>query len=185
MSYFLPGISEGMPGFAPPALDPQSFPADWSNRPCTLPLSDSTRDTPVVMSTSRRSPRRTFLPWGITTPPARHGDEVGAGIEDRTLAGHDLVFLRNDDAALGFQLADRRTAAGSRRRGLHRRRLRCLGVGGRRRAGIVKHHQRLCRHGGVALHHLHIAGECRFLFLVAHLERRGLDLDRLVAVLRK
>src|ERR1700716_4004910 len=69
MSYFLPGISEGMPGFAPPALDPQSFPADWSNRPCTLPLSDSTRDTPVVMSTSRRSPRSTFLHWVSTTPP--------------------------------------------------------------------------------------------------------------------
>src|SRR5438105_15643532 len=58
-----------MPGFAPPALDPQSFPADWSNRPCTLPLSDSTRDTPVVMSTSRRSPRSTFLHWVSTTPP--------------------------------------------------------------------------------------------------------------------
>src|SRR4029077_21114638 len=39
------------------------------NRPCTWPLSDSTRDTPVVMSTFRRSPRSTFLHWVSTTPP--------------------------------------------------------------------------------------------------------------------
>src|SRR5229473_5682049 len=45
--------------------------------------------------------------------------------------------------------------------------------------------QDLGRHGGVTLHHLHIAGESRFLFLVAHLERGGFDLDRLVAILRK
>src|ERR1019366_8133633 len=60
------------------------------------------------------------------------------------------------------------------------RRRRCRG-----RGRIVEHHQRLGRHGGVALHHLHIAGECRFLFLVAHLERGGFDLYRLVAILRK
>src|SRR5437660_1315591 len=44
------------------------------NMPCTFPLSDSTRDTPVVISTSRRSPRSTFLHWVNTTwfpaPPA-------------------------------------------------------------------------------------------------------------------
>ena len=56
---------------------------------------------------------------------------------------------------------------------------------GRRRAGIVEHHQRFRGHGGVALHDLHIAGEGRFLFLVAHFERGRLDLNRLVAVLRK
>ena len=50
---------------------------------------------------------------------------------------------------------------------------------------FIKYHQCLRRHGGVALHHLHIAGESRFLFLVAHLKRGGFDLDRLVAVLRE
>jgi len=40
------------------------------NSPCTLPESDSTRDTPVVMSTSSRSPRSTFPPWVSTTPPS-------------------------------------------------------------------------------------------------------------------
>src|SRR6266403_4681293 len=39
-------------------------------RPWTLPLSDSTRETPVVMSTNRRSPRSTFLHWVRTTPPS-------------------------------------------------------------------------------------------------------------------
>src|SRR5439155_4302076 len=34
-------------------------------------------------------------------------------------------------------------------------------------------------------HDLHIAGKGRFLFLVAHLELRRFDLDRLIAVLRK
>src|SRR3981189_3404341 len=72
MYYFLPGISDGIPGFGwpggPPAAPPQLL-SDWSNRPCTLPPSDSTRDTPVVMSTSRRSPRSTFLHWVSTTPP--------------------------------------------------------------------------------------------------------------------
>ncbi|MGY3405489.1 hypothetical protein ACVWZV_001602 [Bradyrhizobium sp. GM5.1] len=52
-------------------------------------------------------------------------------------------------------------------------------------ARIVKHHQRLRGHGGVALNDLHIAGKRRFLLLVAHLERGGLDLDRLIAVLRE
>src|SRR6185436_16230429 len=54
-------------GLAPPAPEPQSCP--WMYMPCTLPLSDSTRDTPVVMSTSKRSPRSTFLHWVSTTPP--------------------------------------------------------------------------------------------------------------------
>jgi hypothetical protein len=35
-----------------------------------LPLSDSTRDTPLVMSTISRSPRSTFLHWVSTTPPS-------------------------------------------------------------------------------------------------------------------
>src|SRR2546430_17192044 len=68
--YFLPGISDGTwtgAGFAPPDPDPQSCPC--MNMPCTLLLSDSTRDTPVVMSTLRRSPRSTFLHWVSTTPP--------------------------------------------------------------------------------------------------------------------
>src|SRR6202008_3345521 len=52
-------------------------------------------------------------------------------------------------------------------------------------ARFVKHDQRLRGHGGVALHHLHVPRERRFLLLVAHLERRRLDLDRLGAVLRK
>src|SRR6266702_539808 len=72
MYYFFPGISDGIPGFGgpgdPPGVPPQLL-SDWSNNPCTLPLSDSTRDTPVVMSTSRRSPRSTFLHWVSTTPP--------------------------------------------------------------------------------------------------------------------
>src|SRR5215207_11616771 len=70
--YFLPGISDGIctgagAGFAPPDPDPQFSPC--RNMPWTLPLSDSTRDTPVVMSTLRRSPRSTFLHWVSTTPP--------------------------------------------------------------------------------------------------------------------
>src|SRR6266581_9561995 len=72
MYYFLPGVSEGKPGLGAPGGAPGAAPqalSDWSNRPCTLPLSDSTRDTPVVMSTSRRSPRSTFLHCVKTTPP--------------------------------------------------------------------------------------------------------------------
>src|SRR4051794_28227503 len=67
--YFFPGISDGIAGagFAPPDPDPQFSPC--RNMPWTLPLSDSTRDTPVVMSTLRRSPRSTFLHWVSTTPP--------------------------------------------------------------------------------------------------------------------
>src|SRR6185312_6853051 len=71
MSYFLPGISEGMAtgaGFAPSDLGPQFSPC--MNMPCTLLVSDSTRDTPVVMSTLRRSPLSTFLHCVSTTPPA-------------------------------------------------------------------------------------------------------------------
>src|ERR1700761_1857785 len=63
------GVAPGAgasPGSSPPPCWP---PDDW-NRPCTRPLSDSTRDTPVVMSTSSRSPRSTFLPWVSTTPPS-------------------------------------------------------------------------------------------------------------------
>src|SRR4051812_26229201 len=57
----LPGINECIAGAGPPGVDPQ--PCPWRNRPWTLPLSDSTRETPVVMSTSSRSPRSTFLHW--------------------------------------------------------------------------------------------------------------------------
>src|SRR3954454_20886831 len=76
MYYFLPGRIIGRPGFGGPAGAPGAAPgalpqalSDWSNRPCTLPPSDSTRDTPVVISTSRRSPFSTFLHWVSTTPP--------------------------------------------------------------------------------------------------------------------
>src|SRR5689334_2398975 len=45
----------------------------WPSCPCTTVtwtrLSDSTRETPVIMSTLRRSPRTTFLHWVRTTPP--------------------------------------------------------------------------------------------------------------------
>src|SRR6476620_4495694 len=54
----LPGISEvGLP--APAGCGAQAClpcppcPCCWMINACTLPLSDSTRDTPVVMSTSR------------------------------------------------------------------------------------------------------------------------------------
>src|SRR3954452_1605018 len=126
--------------------------------------------------------------------PAHHGDEVGPRIEDSGLAGHDLVLLRNHHRAFGFQPADRRAAAGPGGCRLHRPGFRSLRRGRRRRggrrrrrsrAGIVEHDKRLRGHGGVALHDLHISGEGRLLFLVAHFERRRLDLNRLVAVLRK
>src|SRR5436305_15319520 len=48
-------VDPGMPGTPGGPLPPD----DW-NRPCTRPVSDSTRDTPVVISTTRRSPRSTF-----------------------------------------------------------------------------------------------------------------------------
>src|SRR3954451_7280341 len=67
-NYFLPGISDGIctgAGFAPPDPEPQLSPC--MNMPWTLPLSDSTRDTPVVISTLRRSPLSTFLHWVSTT----------------------------------------------------------------------------------------------------------------------
>src|SRR6266508_5364593 len=69
--YFFPGISDGIApgaGFVPPDPDPQPWP-DCSIMTCTLP-SASTRDTPVVMSTFRRSPLSTFLHWISTTPAA-------------------------------------------------------------------------------------------------------------------
>jgi hypothetical protein len=50
---------------------------------------------------------------------------------------------------------------------------------------MVEHHQRLRRHRGVALHHLHIARKGRLLLLVAYFERSSLYRDRLIAVLRK
>src|SRR3954449_4590434 len=70
----LPGMSDGIagpdPGVAAVPHLPFCPPWDWMNRPCTLPLSDSTRETPVVMSTRRRSPRRTFWHCVRTTWPA-------------------------------------------------------------------------------------------------------------------
>src|SRR4029078_12223970 len=62
LSYFLRGMSAGFcvgADFAPLELEPQSWP--WMNMPCTLLLSDSTRDTAVVMSTLTRSPLRAVL----------------------------------------------------------------------------------------------------------------------------
>ncbi|HTB27520.1 MAG TPA: hypothetical protein VK715_01090, partial [Steroidobacteraceae bacterium] len=53
----------GPGGDAPGSAGPVPFWLDDWNRPCTRPESDSTRDTPVVISTNRRSPRSTFLPW--------------------------------------------------------------------------------------------------------------------------
>src|SRR4029077_21231457 len=47
----------------------------------------------------------------------------------------------------------------------------------------VEHDQFLAFHRGVALHHLHVAGEGRHLGLVAHFQRRRFDLDRLILVL--
>src|SRR3954453_7227656 len=67
----LPGMSDGIagpdPGVAAVPHLPFCPPWDWMNRPCTLPLSDSTLETPVVMSTRRRSPRSTFWHWVSTT----------------------------------------------------------------------------------------------------------------------
>jgi len=127
--------------------------------------------TPVVISTSRRSPRSTFFALG-QDDPAKHGDQIGLGVEYRRLSGHDLILLGHDHIASRLQPLDRRTAAGTGSGGLHRGpiwpRLFELGdgagVAGRRRRRFVEHHQRLRRHGGVALHHLHIAREGRFLF---------------------
>src|SRR6201993_1459859 len=72
---FEAGVGAGFEGW--PVVCPGSWPAQplswplWllTNRPWTLPVSDSTRETPVVMSTNRRSPRSTFLHWVRTTPP--------------------------------------------------------------------------------------------------------------------
>src|SRR5947209_2560992 len=98
-----------------------------------------------------------------------------------------MVLLGDDHAASRLQPPDRRAAAGARGGGLDRTGLGALRRGRRRRRVVlvVEHHQRFRGHGGVALHHLHVAGKGRFLLLVAHLERRRFDLDRLVAVLRK
>src|SRR5436190_15738872 len=65
-------MSEGIAGAgdgAPPLDDPPQPSLPWTNRACTRPASDSTRDTPEVMSTISRSPRSTFLHWVSTTPP--------------------------------------------------------------------------------------------------------------------
>src|SRR5262249_1830045 len=48
---------------------------------------------------------------------------------------------------------------------------------------LVEHYQHLAAQVGIALHHMHVAGEGRDLVLVAHFERSCLNLDRLVAVL--
>src|ERR1039458_4223955 len=47
----------------------------------------------------------------------------------------------------------------------------------------VEDHQRLAFYRRVALDHLHVAGEGRHLILVAHFERRGFNLDRLILIL--
>src|ERR1700752_2005327 len=65
-------MSEGIAGAgdgAPPLDDPPQPSLPWMNRACTRPESDSTRDTPVVISTISRSPRSTFWHWVSTTPP--------------------------------------------------------------------------------------------------------------------
>src|ERR1035437_2146470 len=49
----------------------------------------------------------------------------------------------------------------------------------------VEYRQQLAAQAGVALRHAHIAAEGRRLILVAHFQRRRLDMHRLVAVLRK
>src|SRR5262249_39572345 len=60
--------------------------------------------------------------------------------------------------------------------GLDGARLRCL---------LVQGAELLAAHFGVALQHVHIAGEGRHLVLLAQLQRRRPDLHRLVAVLRE
>ena len=50
---------------------------------------------------------------------------------------------------------------------------------------IVKHHQCLGTHGGVALDDTNVAAEGRSLVLVTQLEIRSVDLHRLGAILRK
>src|ERR1700728_4518086 len=63
----LPGAGDGA-GAAVPGMAGPPWPDDM-NSPCTRPESDSTRETPVVISTMSRSPRSTFLPWVRITPP--------------------------------------------------------------------------------------------------------------------
>ena len=136
------------------------------------------------MSTRRRS--HYVLAVG-QHDPAEHGDQIGLGVEYRGLPGRNLVFLRHDHIAACFQSLDRGAAGGTRRRRLQRRRRfgRALRAQRRLRTGRVKRDQDLRRHSRVALYKLHIAGEGRLLFLVAHLKRSRLDPDRLVPVLRK
>ena len=64
------------------------------------------------MSTISRSPRTHVLALG-QHDAAEHGDQVGPGVEHRGFAGHHLVLLGHHDIALGFEPADRRTAAGT------------------------------------------------------------------------
>src|SRR5262249_19193408 len=57
--------------------------------------------------------------------------------------------------------------------------------GARLRFLLVEDDELLAAHFGVALQHVHIAGEGRHLVLLAQLQRRRPDLHRLVAVLRE
>src|SRR6185295_3371395 len=108
----------------------------------------------------------------------RHG--VGFHIENAELAGRGLIFLRNNDATTCLKALDALLAAWPRTGSLKGFACVCWLT-----ALLVEHHQRLTAQTGVALLHPYIAAEGRFFLLVADFQRRRLDVDRLIAILRK
>ena len=157
-------------------------PLPGRNRPCTRPwpfLPDSTRDTPLVRSTTSRSPRSTFL-------PLRHHHIAG----ERDGIGLHVEYAGSPVAVCSFCVTTTPPRASSRLifcwpPGPGSAAFRVLLLSAALAVLLVEHHQRLAAHRGVALGHAHIAAECRHLVLVAHFQRRRLDMHRLVAVLRK
>ena len=159
------------------------------NMPCTLSVSDRPRHAGGHVHLEAVATCSTFLHWVSTTPPAivmrlaRVSKIAVSPVRTWsfcvTTTEPLASSLRIDELPPGPGVAD---GIDPDFDPLARR---AAGEASRRRPEIIIHHERFRGHGGVALHDLHIAGEGRFLFLVAHFERRRLDLNRLVAVLRR
>src|SRR4029453_10100945 len=111
---------------------------------------------------------------------ARHRDRIGFHVEDPLFPSDGLVLLRDDAAASRFQSFDALLPTGARRGRLHR-----LGLGIAFRTLLVEDHQRFAAHARVTLLHADVTTEGRLLLLVANLQSRCFDMDRLIAILRK
>ena len=146
-------------------------------------FADSTRETPVVrLTTSLLAAQHVLALRHHHIAGQRDG--VACHVEDAEIAGGGLILLVTTtppraSSRLIFCSPAGPTEAVRMAARLWRSWRPCAVV------LLVEHDQRLAAHGRVALLDVHVAGESRDLVLVAHFQRRRLDMHRLTAVLRE